>query len=82
MVLAWVSGVIAGVILMERWRRRGSEYVPVEILSDSLDETFPGSSSGISGRRPHVVGLVVTGAKLDVERVRRLLRPVDVPHSA
>lgn len=79
LLMVWVSGIIAGVVLMERWRRRGVNYVPLETLEVSAETTTPGSTST---RIPNVVGLVVTGAKLDAERVRRRLRPADVSHPA
>ena len=82
LMAVWLSGMIAGVVLVERWRRRGEEFVPAEEWLASVDEPLPGSTSRISSRRPHVVGLVITGARLDAERIRRRLRPIDVPRSA
>ena len=82
LMAVWLSGMIAGVVLVERWRRRGEEFVPAEEWLASVDEPLPGSTSRISSRRPHVVGLVITGAKLDAERVRRRLRPLDASRSA
>jgi len=80
LLVVWLSGIIAGVVLMERWRRHGGRYVPVETIEVSVETSPPGSMSAT--RRPNVVGLVVTGAKLDAERVRRRLRPVDASHPA
>lgn len=73
LLVVWLSGIIAGVVLMERWRRHGGRYVPVETFEVSV-ETAPSGSTSSPTRRPNVVGLVVTGAKLDAERVRRRLR--------
>lgn len=74
-LMVWVSGIIAGVVLMERWRRRGVSYVPADAIEVTVETAAPGSTSS---RIPNVVGLVVTGAKLDAERVRRRLRPDDM----
>ena len=82
LLVAWLSGIVAGVVLMERWRRHGGQYVPVDSIEASVDTTTPGTASPASNRRPNVVGLVVTGAKLDAERVRRRLRPVDASQPA
>lgn len=69
----WLSGVIAGVVLMERWRRHGGRYVPVEPEAPAFSSVTV-ASTGSAGQ-PNVVRLVVTGAKLDAERVRQRLRP-------
>jgi hypothetical protein len=76
LLVVWLSGILAGVVLMERWRRRGDSYVSVESIELSIEEAAPASTSSAT-RIPNVVGLVVTGAKLDAERVRRRFRPVD-----
>jgi len=72
-VIFWLSGVIAGVVLMERWRRHGGRYVPAEPEASAFS-SVPVASAGPAGQ-PNVVRLVVTGAKLDAERVRQRLRP-------
>ena len=69
----WLSGVIAGVVLMERWRRHGGRYVPVEPEAPAFSSVTV-ASTGSAGQ-PNVVRLVVAGAKLDAERVRQRLRP-------
>lgn len=74
-LVLWLSGLIAGLVLMERWRRRGEEYVPMDEGVPGLDEES--STDAAASRfadKPNVVGLVVNGAKLDVERVRHRLR--------
>jgi len=68
----WLSGMIAGVILMERWRRHGGRYVPVEPgMAGPLDVSPEPSSASAPAKKPNVVGLVVAGAKLDAERVKQ-----------
>jgi len=69
----WLSGVIAGVVLMERWRRHGGRYMPVEPESPAFSSVTV-ASTGSAGQ-PNVVRLVMAGAKLDAERVRQRLRP-------
>jgi hypothetical protein len=78
----WVSGLIAGVILMERWRRHGGRYVPVEAIPRSLDESPTDAVSTTPAGKPNLVGLVVTGAKLDAERVKQRLGSSKPSHSS
>ena len=68
----WLSGLIAGVILVERWRRNGDLDVAAEPTTPGTLDGSPGST-GPTGpaKKPNLVGLVVTGAKLDAERVRQ-----------
>ncbi len=68
----WLSGLIAGVILVERWRRNGDIDVAAEPTTPGTIDGSPGST-GPTGpaKKPNLVGLVVTGAKLDAERVRQ-----------
>ena len=75
-LIFWLSGAVAGIILMERWRRRGGQYVPVEAVPATNGAGSPdGSIPTASTNTPGIVGLVVTGAKLDAERVVQRLRP-------
>ncbi len=68
----WLSGLLAGVILVERWRRNGEDYVPVQpVVPGTLDGSPSYTAPSAPAKRPNLVGLVVTGAKLDAERVRQ-----------
>ena len=74
----WLSGLIAGVILVERWRRNGDLAVVVEPgtsdtvgSSPSRSGNWASAGSSTPAKKPNLVGLVVTGAKLDAERVRQ-----------
>jgi hypothetical protein len=69
-LIVWLAGVVAGAVLMERWRRHGGRYMPVE------PESAPSPIAVVatpSAGQPNVVRLVVAGAKLDAERVRQRL---------
>ena len=68
----WLSGLLAGVILVERWRRNGEVSVPLEPGTPETLGSSPGSTGpSAPAKRPNIVGLVVTGAKLDAERVKQ-----------
>ena len=68
----WLSGLIAGVILVERWRRNGDLDVAAEPTTPgTLDGSTGSTGSTAPAKKPNLVGLDVTGAKLDAERVRQ-----------
>jgi hypothetical protein len=61
----WLAGVIAGVILMERWRRYGARSARA---GDAV------AASTTSSEKPKASSLIVAGAKADAERAKRLLK--------
>ncbi len=68
----WLSGLIAGVVLMERWRRRGEDYeAAVPNVSDVVDEPRQADVSKVPASGSNLVGLVVTGARLDAQSARQ-----------
>jgi len=70
----WLAGLIAGVILVERWRRRGGRNVPVtEDVRRDADASPTTTALTESPDKPKVPALIVAGAKADFERVRRVL---------
>lgn len=71
-LIVWLAGVVAGVVLMERWRRHGGRYMPVEPAASVTSASTVAST--VDPGHPNVVRLVVVGAKLDAERVRHRLR--------
>jgi hypothetical protein len=79
----WISGLIAGIVLMERWRRHGGRYVPVEDIPEGSVVASNEADSAASTARPNFVELVITGARLDAERIRRraTVVPLGVPLS-
>ncbi len=78
----WLSGLIAGVVLVERWRRRGGTYVPAQPEVENVPEPSPRTTvSMVPASASNLVDLVVTGAKLDAESVRQWSRRRKVPLS-
>ena len=71
-LMFWVAGWVAGVVLMERWRRHGGRYVPVESV-EAVSASSASTAPSASHDKPRTSALIVAGAKADVERVRRLL---------
>lgn len=82
LVLFWVAGLLAGIVLMERWRRHGGRYVPVEAIVEG-SVVVSTEAADVPTARPNLVGLVITGAKLDAERIRRraAVVPLGMPTS-
>jgi hypothetical protein len=65
----WLAGLVAGVVLMERWRRHGGRYVPVQDVGDGFDApATPGSA--VSKSKPKTSARILSGAKADAERAR------------
>ena len=73
----WISGMIAGIVLIERWRRMGGSS-----LSATANTAEPIGTSGatttvhVSTDNAKTSTLIVTGAKSDIERARQLLKKV------
>jgi hypothetical protein len=68
----WVAGLLAGMILMERWHRSADGPEPsnseaIQSHGDASPTVKPKAPMDVS----NLVNLVVTGAKLDVQSVRR-----------
>ena len=73
----WLSGLIAGLILVERWRRAGDRVVTAEESAWAAGDTVPGRRRRkVSPDKPPVQALVVAGVKADAERARHLLQQV------
>ncbi len=68
----WLSGLIAGVVLMERWRRRGEDYVAeAPNVPNVVDAPRQADVSAVPASASNVVGIVVTGARLDAQNARQ-----------
>ena len=76
-LLVWLGGVIAGVIIMERWRRTGRRLIPTaESTADAVETTTAIKASSESPDKPKVSAALVAGAKADADRFRHLVRRV------
>ena len=73
-LVVWLSGVFAGLILVERWRRVGARGVPAAESAEDATETAAASTpSSTPPEKPKVSALIIAGAKADAQRARRLL---------
>jgi hypothetical protein len=73
----WLSGLIAGLILMERWRRIGAREIATDENEAGLVATpDAGVESALPGDAPTVTHVVFAGAKADALRVRHFVQRV------
>ncbi len=70
----WFAGLIAGAVLVERWRRYGRRNVPVaESVRGDVEASSKTAAPSVSAAKPKVSTSIVTGAKADAERLRRMI---------
>ena len=72
----WLAGLVAGLILMARWRRHGARDVPVQDLGSDVNApaaSTPSTPTTASTNKPSVSALILSGAKADAIRARRSL---------
>ena len=73
----WLSGVIAGLILVERWRRAGGRSVPAaESAEEAVEAAAAITPSQAPPEKQRLSVLIVTGAKVDAQRARQALNQV------
>jgi hypothetical protein len=76
-LIVWLSGVIAGFILMERWQRTSGHEVPAAEKEGEARATDPASTAiKTPADQPKVSAVIVTGAKADAERALQFFRRV------
>ncbi len=67
-LIVWVTGVVAGVVMTERWRRTGA-YDPAA----QNDGHAAGQGTQVAADEPTVAAAIIVGAKSDVQHVWRVL---------
>jgi hypothetical protein len=73
-LLVWLSGLVTGVVLMERWRRTGAAQVPAaENVGVAVESEAASTPENDSARKQKVSAIIVAGAKADAARARHLL---------
>lgn len=72
LVAVWLSGLLAGVIIMERWLRTGKRLIPMPAgVGDTAE--IPSTDLTTSADKPKVAAAIVAGAKADAQRVKGLV---------
>ena len=70
-LVVWLSGLVTGLILMERWRRLGDLSGPT--AERAADVTDMATAGPASADKPKGLKSIVAGATADTERARQLL---------
>ena len=72
----WLSGFVAGVVLVGRWRRRGQAQVVTPTPEPVATEAPTASPSKVKSAANRVAGPIVAGAKADLVTVRNATKKV------
>ena len=75
-ITVWVAGLIAGVIIMERWRRTGLRLIPTTAREGDVEPASASGGSTVPAKPPKVSATLVLGAKADAARVRYFVQRV------
>ena len=71
-LVVWVAGLVAGLILMERWQRTSGLLAPT--AEDEGEATGTASTAAkVSADQPTASEVIVAGARADAERARQFV---------
>ena len=73
-IVVWLSGLVAGLILMERWRRLGDSSGATAETVDDVTNTAAARREPVD--KPNALNSIVAGATAEAERARQLLTRV------
>lgn len=72
--IGWLSGLLTGLILMERWHRKGAlHFLEPDDVEQAVESGAPTDDRKPSPEEPGVTTMIVAAARADAERVRELL---------
>ncbi len=72
-VIIWLAGLVAGLILMERWQRTSGLQGAGAGAGDPGATINPDAGAPVPADQPRGAAVIVAGAKADAERARQLL---------
>jgi hypothetical protein len=76
-LIVWLSGLVIGLALMERWHRTGGlSLSPAENVGEAVETDTASTPGKVSADHPRVSAVIVAGAKADAQRARQLLERV------
>jgi hypothetical protein len=70
--IVWFSGLLAGVVIMERWHLTGKRLIP----PPARDGAGGPASASPTGDKPKVSAALIAGAKDDAVRVHHFVKRV------
>ena len=76
-LVVWLSGMVAGLVLLMRWQHLGSSAVPLAANGDEAgaDVSESATSPGPT-QNPSLTTAMIKGAKADMDHARRLVQKV------
>jgi hypothetical protein len=72
----WLSGFVAGVVLVGRWRRMGAAEFETSLPEAVSDDGSTASASKVQRTAQRVAGPLLAGAKADLLTVRNATKKV------
>ena len=75
-VVVWLSGLVAGVILVARWMRMGERQLANTNIETIVGGSTTPAASKIQRAAHRIADPVVAGAKADLHKVRNATRTV------
>jgi hypothetical protein len=72
----WLSGFVAGVVLVGRWRRMGGAEFEFSTPEPVSDDAATASASKLQRTAQRVAGPILAGAKADLLTVRNATKKV------
>ena len=72
-LMFWVSGLVVGVILVERWRRTGRLLPTPDSAEDAAETVAASPALPDAADKQKLPTVLVAGAKADLIHVRRLI---------
>ena len=73
-VTLWLSGFVAGLILVERWRRRGENQLVTATPEPVVENSSTASAGKVQRTAQRLAWPIVAGARADLLTVRNATR--------
>lgn len=72
-LMFWVSGLVVGVVLVERWRRTGRILPTPDPVVGAVEVPLASPSAAVAANKQKLPTVLVAGAKADLLHVHRLI---------
>ena len=73
-ILGWLSGLLTGLILVERWNRKGAlHFLEADEVEQLLELDASTTATGVPASQPTATAAIIAAARADAERARALL---------
>jgi hypothetical protein len=76
-LVVWLSGMVAGLVLIVRWQHLGSSAIPLAVNEGEAGADGAASAPPpVPSHNPPLTTVMIKGAKADMDHARRLLQKV------